>query len=71
MDTTKVHLHGGPLDGAVRPAPADPDGTPAERAQFEHQVDGAVWYVEYRRARHTENGWHFEATGNEERADEE
>lgn len=71
MDTIQVHLHGGPIDGAVLPAPVGPDGLPAERAQFEYEVGEGLWYVEYRRDSQREDGWHFRATGNDERADEE
>lgn len=70
-DSVQAHLHGGPLDGTVRPAPVETDGRPAELIEFDHRGDGGIWYVEYRRVRDSDQGWHFEATGNEERADEE
>ncbi|MFS8477973.1 MAG: hypothetical protein FWJ93_03205 [Micromonosporaceae bacterium] len=70
MASTNVHLHGGPLDGTVRPVPVGPDGQPAERIEIDHHSDGR-WYIEYERARHGEDGWHFQATGIEQRADEE
>mgnify|MGYP001462353353 CR=1 FL=1 len=71
MNTATVHLHGGPLDGAVRVVPTGSDGQPAELADFDHETQDGLWYVQYRRARHDNKGWHFEATGNEKRADEE
>lgn len=71
MRTASVRLHGGPLDGMVRPAPTGPDGQPVERAEFDHRAEGGLWYVEYERARQGADGWHFEATGNQQRADEE
>ena len=71
MDNVRVRLHGGPLDGTVQLAPAGPDGQPAERAEFDHNAGGGLWYIEYQRVRQGEDGWHFEATGNEQRADEE
>jgi hypothetical protein len=37
---------------------------------FDCRVSG-MWYVQYLRERQDEEGWHFRATGNEERADEE
>jgi hypothetical protein len=66
-----VRLHGGPLDAATRLVPAGTDGQPVERIEFEEQRTDGLWYVEYRRAGEADDGWHFEATGNEERADEE
>ena len=58
MASTNVHLHGGPLDGTVRPVPVGPDGQPAERIEIDHHSDGR-WYIEYERARHGEDGWRF------------
>lgn len=73
MDRVRVHMHGGPLDGSMRPAPVGPDGIPAERNEFEYESEseGGLWYVEYRRDRHGEDGWHYVPTGIEQRADEE
>jgi hypothetical protein len=65
-----VHLHGGPLDGAVRQTAANEDGVPSERIDFDFDDDG-TWYAEYRRDRQDQDGWHFQATGNQERGDEE
>lgn len=71
MDTATVRLHGGPLDGTIRQAPIGPDGQPVERTEFDHTTDGGQWYVEYQRTRKDADGWHFAATGVEQRADEE
>ncbi|HEX6969307.1 MAG TPA: hypothetical protein VF174_10925 [Micromonosporaceae bacterium] len=72
METTQVRLHGGPLDGSVRTAPVGPDGRPAERAEFDHEPTGdGLWYVEYQRERLDDDGWHYQATGIQQRADEE
>jgi hypothetical protein len=72
MESTRVRLHGGPLDGSVRSTPLGPDGQPAERAEFDHDSAGdGLWYVEYQRERLDKDGWHYRATGIEQRADEE
>ncbi|HEX5595727.1 MAG TPA: hypothetical protein VFX61_06875 [Micromonosporaceae bacterium] len=71
MDKVSVHLHGGPLDGTVRPAPVGPDGMPPELTEFDHDAEGGRWYLEYRRDRQGADGWHFQATGIEQKADEE
>lgn len=71
MERTDVHLHGGPLDGTVRSVAVGPDGQPAEKVEFDHDSDQGLWYIEYERTRHGEDGWHFQATGIEQRADEE
>ncbi|BCB76561.1 hypothetical protein GCM10022251_22580 [Phytohabitans flavus] len=71
MNTTSVYLHGGRLDGTSRNAPLGPDGQPNERIEFAQQTHDGLWYVEYKRDRQSDTGWHFRATGNEERADEE
>jgi hypothetical protein len=70
VSSVSVRLHGGPLDGAVRDATADEKGVPSERVDFD-VVEGGTWYAEYRRDREDREGWHFQATGNQERADEE
>jgi hypothetical protein len=60
----KAYLHGGPLDGQQRTAPAGPDGEPIEQAEFEHELDGMLRSAEYRRShRHDEAGWHYEYIG--------
>jgi hypothetical protein len=71
MNTTSVHLHGGRLDGTSRTAALGSDGQPEERIEFEHESHDGVWYVEYQRGQQDDGGWHFNATGIEERADEE
>jgi hypothetical protein len=71
MKTTSVYLHGGRLDGSSRSAPVGPDGKPKERIEFEHNSGDGLWYVEYQRDQHSDAGWHFKATGIEERADEQ
>jgi len=71
MAGISVHLHGGPLDGAVQPVPADQDGRPREYIDLEYGSGGAIWYVQYRRDRERDDGWHFRATGVQKRADEE
>lgn len=70
VSSVSVHLHGGPLDGAVRQAKANEDGAPSDRIEFEY-TDGGTWYAEYRRDRQDQEGWHFQATGNQQRGDEE
>jgi hypothetical protein len=65
-----MHLHGGALDGRTALAETADDGMPPDFVELEHEDEG-VWYIEYRRDRQAEDGWHFTATGNEERADEE
>lgn len=71
MAGDSIHLHGGPLDGAVRPTPEQRDGAPPEFMDFEIDSGSGLWYAQYRRGRHAGDGWHFEATGVEKRADEE
>jgi hypothetical protein len=70
MNTT-AQLHGGPLDGTVRTLPSEPNGEPAEITEFDYDASDATWYVEYRRTHRDESGWHYEATGNQERPDED
>jgi hypothetical protein len=69
--TTSAYLHGGRLDGMVRETQTGPDGQPGYRVEFELEAEGGLWYIEYQREQADRNGWHFQATGNEERADEE
>lgn len=71
MGAISVHLHGGPLDGAVEPVPTGSDGQPRQVVDVEYGSGGATWYVQYRRERRTEDGWHYRATGIQDRADEE
>ena len=71
MNGVDVYLQDGPLRGAVRTAPVGPDGKPAERFEFDHRADGGLFYVEYQRVEQGEDGWHYRATGIEQRADEE
>ena len=60
----KAYLHGGPLDGQQRAAPADVDGDPQELALFEHESQGNRPELEYRRShRRDELGWHYEFIG--------
>jgi hypothetical protein len=60
----KAYLHGGPLDGQQRTAPAGVDGEPTELAQFEHESAGSRRSVDYRRShRHDDAGWHYEFIG--------
>jgi hypothetical protein len=68
--SVSVRLHGGPLDGEVRQATASEEGTPPDRMEFDYR-EGGTWYVEYGRDRQDQDGWHFLATGNRQRADEE
>lgn len=70
VTTTKIRLHGGRLNGAERATPIDADGLPAEFLEFEYD-DNGIWYVEYRRDQQASDCWHFNATGIEERADED
>jgi hypothetical protein len=70
VSSVSVRLHGGPLDGAIRQATADEDGMPSEQVEFEY-ADSGTWYAEYRRDRRDQEGWHFQATGNQQRGDEE
>ncbi|HLU45483.1 MAG TPA: hypothetical protein VKZ67_10780 [Natronosporangium sp.] len=70
MKTITVHLHGGPLDGTTQPAPVGEDGNPPEWTDFDFEWAGD-WYAQYRRAHRGEDGWHFQATGIEKKADEE
>jgi hypothetical protein len=70
VSSVNVHLHGGPLDGAVRQVTANDKGVPSERMEFDF-VEGGKWYAEYRRDKQDQEGWHFQATGNQERADED
>ncbi|HEX3732846.1 MAG TPA: hypothetical protein VHU91_08005 [Mycobacteriales bacterium] len=44
---------------------------PPEVMEFDHEADGGTWYAEYRRMGQDDAGWHYGATGNAERADEE
>jgi hypothetical protein len=60
----KAYLHGGPLDGQQRTAPAGQDGEPMEQAEFEHESGGTPRTAEYRRShRHDDAGWHYEFIG--------
>jgi hypothetical protein len=64
MSSDQAYLHGGPLDGQQRPAPAGVDGEPAELAEFEHEAEGARLNLPYRRShRHDDAGWHYEFIG--------
>lgn len=64
MKSDQAYLHGGPLDGEQRTAPAGVDGEPAEQAEFEHEADGVRQSVPYRRShRHDDAGWHYEFIG--------
>ncbi len=71
MAGVSVHLHGGPLDGAIQPVPADQDGLPRQFVDVEYGSGGALWYVQYQRERRSDDGWHYRATGVQERADED
>ena len=66
MTGSVAHLHGGPLDGTTREL-----GNPDEVVEFTHQSRDGTWYVEYRRDRRTDDGWHYEATGGMDKQDEE
>lgn len=60
----KAYLHGGPLDGQQRTAPAGTDGEPIELAEFEHEAQGTPASAEYRRShRYDDSGWHYEFVG--------
>lgn len=60
----KAYLHGGPLDGQQRAAPAGAEGEPKELAMFEYESRGTRRDVEYRRShRRDEAGWHYEYIG--------
>jgi hypothetical protein len=67
MNGSVAHLHGGPLDGTDR----DLSGGPDERVEFTHEARDGTWYVEYRRVRPADDGWHYEATGEMDKQDEE
>ncbi|MBM0226403.1 MULTISPECIES: hypothetical protein [Micromonospora] len=67
MTASVAHLHGGPLDGVDRPIAGSPD----ELVEFTHETPDGTWYVEYRRARRADDGWHYEATGGMDKQDEE
>ena len=71
MSGISVHLHGGPLDGAVEPVPADQDGQPRQLVDVEYGGGGATWCAQYRREHRGVDGWHYRATGVQERADED
>ncbi|MER6590673.1 hypothetical protein ABT214_02125 [Micromonospora purpureochromogenes] len=62
-----AHLHGGPLDGVDRQLAGATD----ELVEFTHESRDGTWYVEYRRVRRDDDGWHYEATGGMEKQDEE
>ncbi|MGC1214616.1 MAG: hypothetical protein WA890_25580 [Micromonospora sp.] len=66
MNGTVVHLHGGPLDGTTQQL-----DRPDELVEFTHSAPDGTWYVEYRRERRTDDGWHYGATGGMEKQDEE
>ena len=66
MNTSLAHLHGGPLDGMTRQL-----GSPEDLVEFTHEAGEGTWYVEYRRVRRADDGWHYEATGGMEKQDEE
>ncbi|WP_109964443.1 hypothetical protein [Micromonospora globispora] len=66
MAGSVAHLHGGPLDGTTREL-----GSPDEVVEFTHQGRDGTWYVEYRRDRRADDGWHYEATGGMDKQDEE
>ncbi|MEH0934791.1 hypothetical protein [Micromonospora psammae] len=67
MDRLVAHLHGGPLDGVDRQL----GGATDELVEFTHETRDGTWYVEYRRARPADDGWHYEATGGMDKQDEE
>jgi hypothetical protein len=67
MKGSLAHLHGGPLDGTVRELSDNPD----EFVEFTHENRDGTWYVEYRRSRPADDGWHYEATGGMDKQDEE
>ncbi|GAA4572555.1 hypothetical protein GCM10023176_35710 [Micromonospora coerulea] len=66
MNSSLAHLHGGPLDGTDQQL-----GSPDELVEFTHETPDGTWYVEYRRDRRTDDGWHYQATGGMDKQDEE
>lgn len=66
MTTSVAHLHGGPLDGTTEQLDSADDVV-----EFTHTARDGTWYVEYRRDRQGDDGWHYEATGGMEKQDEE